>query len=154
MGREERQEKEAGREASRRQAKAASGRAGSSKQFSESHFQSWSPAKYPGVQPCAKLLMHSIVSHFFSGESLADRSPDFQVKLNTGWGWGRVRPRCTASHRKLEEPSASSWSQTKPTKRLHSDSDYCQVDRLVPAGVEKLAEEEGVNLVFAGKVPS
>lgn len=39
------------------------------------------------MQPCAKLLMHSIA--FLSpGESLADEALIFQVKLNTGLGGG------------------------------------------------------------------
>lgn len=140
-------EREAGRGGVPKGRQAASGRAESPKQFSGV------PLPVAGLlhkalecSPSQALDAQYRIAFLSPGESLADEALIFQVKLNTGWGWGgrECYLLCTASHRKLEEPSASPGLD-KPTKEEpHLDSDYCQVDRLlVQLGVEKLAVSGG-----------
>ena len=78
------------------------------------------------MQPCAKLLMHSIA--FLSpGESLADEALIFQVKLNTGLGGGGecdqgAQPVTGSQRNQVQAPGLD-----KPTKEER------QGDRLGPS---------------------
>lgn len=93
MGREEGKggkEREAGREgASRKAGRQRLGVLRAPNSSVESHFQSLVSCTRPwNAALCQALDAQYRIAFLSPGESLADEALIFQVKLNTGWGWG------------------------------------------------------------------